>query len=92
MDYKGFNILREKDYPVLSIHSIGPGTLPKALQGVFTSDRVAKTIIDGYVAQRDAEPVVVIVEPKKGASPYLQKIKDEEDAKDAAKAALAKAV
>lgn len=74
MEYKGYNIVREKDYPVLTVHSIGTGALPNDLQGLFTSEGIVKKHIDAYLDKKEAEP-------KKEVSPYLQKLREEDAAK-----------
>jgi hypothetical protein len=48
MEYKGYNIKEKGGFGFRSIHTIGPGTLPQALRGMFTNIKLAMHAIDSY--------------------------------------------
>lgn len=52
MEYNGYKIVGDGTFGMKHIHTIGRGSLPKALKGSFSSDREAKQAIDGVVAER----------------------------------------
>lgn len=56
IEYRGYTINKTKDIRFYSIKS-GKGKLPNYLSGVFTSVTEAKTLIDSYLGEEDAQAV-----------------------------------
>lgn len=55
VEYKGFNVKGDGKFGYYSIHTIGKGSLPDMLKGVFTNMGEAKKNIDGYVEIKSKE-------------------------------------
>lgn len=53
MEYRGYNIEVTKHIPSYVIKHTGKGSLPKSLEGNFTSVGKAQKVIDQWLAKKD---------------------------------------
>lgn len=55
MEYKGYNIEVSPNTSVHEIHHTGKGSLPKALDGKWTTVGMAKRQIDDYLSRKEVK-------------------------------------
>jgi hypothetical protein len=67
MEYRGYNIFRDKVYANYHIQTIGRGSLPLTLDGIFTKDTYAKHAIDRYLDEKGVESAPSIEQVAKKA-------------------------
>lgn len=53
MEYKNYKIVGDNTFGMVEIRPIGAGSIPKTLQGSYTSSRVAMIAIDSELSRRE---------------------------------------
>lgn len=53
-EYKGFNIEGDGTYGYKNIKSIGKGSIPMELRGVWTSETYARRAIDSLISAKES--------------------------------------
>lgn len=67
MEYKGFKINSEKlGFGFKSISRIGSGTLPRAMDGLFSNESQAKHVIDCYLAHKELDKHAKAISTRRG--------------------------
>jgi hypothetical protein len=54
MEYSGYNIVGDGTYGMKLIKTIGRGSLPLELRGVFTDSRMAQRAIDNTLSKKES--------------------------------------
>jgi len=66
MEYKGYNIVNDPEFMSKRIEPIGRGSVHLSLRGRFTSEGIAKKVIDAYELTKPTEVESVEEEPAIG--------------------------
>lgn len=53
-EYRGYEIVRDKQFLTYSVKGIGKGALPKELQGSYTSEKFLRQSVDAYLNKKAA--------------------------------------